>query len=133
MSVLPNNDTLHIDLLVRLDALATPLSTMALLSLADEFYSKDERSRLYAKYETLKQNDKDADAELRVVIEAFGSEMSWEQRVSVYGEDIAMDLRVSRRRTSDAKTASRDSLRAFETAYPIISRLMQIKERCLSF
>lgn len=110
-------------LLKAIEAATVPLTAMALLGLADEFYTKEERQTLYAELHALQLAEAVAfDAELpEPIVEPA---LSFEDRVKKYGPEEA-DRHIEPRTLGlQARLSASRELRAFEHAHPLIKRLL---------
>ncbi|MDV2114893.1 hypothetical protein [Alcaligenes faecalis] len=78
------------ELMKALAEIQKPLRIFAILKLADEFYKKDEREKLLAKYESLIEADQAAYESLQAAQPQDG--LGYEERVAKYGEQKAKEL-----------------------------------------
>ena len=74
-------------ILEAIEKLHAPLAAIALLKMADEFYTKEERAALYAEHQAL--HDADVAAYQHLQEAGPQDKLSWEQRVEQFGEAVA--------------------------------------------
>ena len=111
--------------LAAIDRMHAPLEVLALFKLADEFYTKEERAKVYAEYEELRNADQAAFETLGQA--RLGDDLTWEQRVKKYGEEKATEQLASHRAALDAKQATSRAVLAFERQHRIVLRLLHAR------
>ncbi|MFY3863926.1 hypothetical protein ACOTJQ_28905 [Achromobacter xylosoxidans] len=107
-------------------ALQAPLDVLALLKLADEFYSKEDRSLLYEQYRQLIAADVAAFTHMQ---EQSGSPsgMTYEERVAKYGKAIADEQLEPATKAREARVKTMNAVSAFENEHRLLVRLLQAK------
>lgn len=121
-------ETRHSEILKTIGALKTPLLTVALLGLVDEFYTKEERQKLYAEYLALSSADNDAYQKLHNTITTVDPDLVWEQRVKKYGEETAREQMAPRTQAFEEKQATAIKIGLFEKEHHLIASLMNLKK-----
>lgn len=123
-----NNKTpeqLNKDLLEAVAQIQTPLSVLAHLQLAKEFYSDARRQALYAEYEALIAADNAAYEALNAARQEDG--LSWEQRVAQFGEDEARRQTAPMMAAFEARKATTANWGRFRTDHPLLVRLFEAR------
>ncbi len=120
-----NEDKQHKALMTALEKVQAPLEALALLKLADEFYTKEERAKVYAEYDKLRDADKAAYANLDQTRAA--DDLSWEQRVEKYGEAKAREQFAPHQAAMDAKQETGRAVMAFEREHRLVLRLLDMR------
>ncbi|AMV09378.1 hypothetical protein [Xanthomonas citri] len=120
-----NEDNRHKALMTALEKVQAALETLALLKLADEFYTKEERAKVYAEYDRLRDVDKAAYENLDKARKA--DDLTWEQRVEKYGETKARELAAPYHAAMDARRESSRAVTAFEKEHRIVLRLLDMR------
>lgn len=107
-------------------ALQAPLDVLALFKLADEFYSKQDRSALYEQYRQLIVADEAAFAHMQ---EQLGSPsgMTYEERVAKHGKAVADAQLEPATRAREARVKTMNAVSAFENEHRLLVRLLQAK------
>jgi len=113
----------NMDLAAAAASLQAPLDVLALFKLADEFYSKEERTKLYAEYRQLQEADAAAYAHMQ---EQFGalSGMTYEERVAKHGETVAAAQLDPSRKAREARIETMNAVTAFEKEHRLLIRLL---------
>ncbi|CAH0445359.1 hypothetical protein LMG10661_01610 [Ralstonia syzygii subsp. syzygii] len=83
-----NEDKQHKALMTALEKIQAPLEALALLKLADEFYTKEERAKVFAEYDKLRDADKAAYDNLDQT--RATDDLTWEQRGMKTGVPLTM-------------------------------------------
>lgn len=111
-----------------LNRVNVPLTTLALLQLANEFYTKEERTNLYGVYQQLCDEDERRFAELRKAQESIADEgIGFENRVKKFGKDEA-DKQIAPVVTAmDLRRESAAAHEAFKNQHPILYKLINAK------
>ena len=117
----------HTELLAAIERVKAPLSAMAMLGLVDEFYSKDERQKLYAEYDALREEDRKAYETLQSAGATVEPGISWEKRVEKFGEDEATQRIAPLTQALERRKETLASVNAFELSHPLIVRLIRSK------
>ncbi|WP_116137986.1 hypothetical protein [Trinickia diaoshuihuensis] len=102
-----NEDKQHKALMTALEKIQAPLEALAVLKLADEFYTKEERAKLYADYTKLRAADMAAYEVLHRANE---------------GKDQAAHTAAF-----EAKKAASQALMAFEKEHQLVLRLLDAR------
>lgn len=121
-------ETRHSEILKTIGALKTPLLTVALLGLVDEFYTKEERQKLYAEYLALCSADDEAYQNMSNTKAKVDPDLAWEPRVKKYGEETATEQVAPQRQAFEEKQASAIQVRVFEKEHNMIVSLMKLKK-----
>lgn len=109
--------------------LQAPLDVLALFTLADEFYTKDERMNVYAEYERLLAAEKEAFELLKQARKPFEDDApSWEQRVAEYGEATAKEQFASFRAAGDNQQSATRAAMAFRKEHALLLRLFDARD-----
>jgi hypothetical protein len=109
-------------ILEAIEGLRAPLAAIALLRMADEFYSKEERLALYAEYYALRDAHS---ATIQRVQETAPSEtLSPEKRGEKFSEDVAKKQYAD---AIEANRAASQRLSAFQREHRLIVRLVEAK------
>lgn len=108
-------------------AINTPLSTLALLALVDEFYSKEDRQKLYAEYADLVAKDSAAHKLLLESEATVDPGMGFDARVQKHGEEAAREHIKPKMDALEAKKAISEQVSDFERKHPMIKRLHRIQ------
>lgn len=106
--------------------LQAPLDVLALFKLADEFYSKEERTKLYATYRQLLEADEAAFAHMQEQ-QAPLSGMSYEDRVAKHGAVVAAEQLEPATKARDARVKTMNAVSAFEKEHRLLVRLLSAK------
>lgn len=96
-------------LMTALEKIQAPLEAIALLRLGDEFYTKEERTRLYAEYEKLV----DADKAAYEVLSRTTSDGDRDANMAAF----------------EAKKATSDAEMAFRKEHRLLIRLMEARDK----
>ncbi|CAE6850604.1 hypothetical protein R75465_07143 [Paraburkholderia aspalathi] len=112
-------------ILEAIEKLHAPLAAIALLKMADEFYTKEERAALYAEHQALI----DADVAAYHHLQEAGPQdkLSWEQRVEQFGETVANEQYAPKKDAMEAKQAASRRVGEFEREHRLIVRLAGAK------
>ncbi|MCX5470186.1 hypothetical protein OSH04_00510 [Alcaligenes sp. A-TC2] len=113
------------ELVKALAEIQKPLRIFAILKLTDEFYTKEEREKLLAKYESLIEADQAACEVLQAAKPQDG--LGYEERVAKYGEQKAKDLFEP---VADALNSRKETMRRvgeFESEHPLITQLFGVR------
>lgn len=116
----------NIDLAAAAASLQAPLDVLALFKLVDEFYTKEERTKLYAEYRQLQEADQAAFANMQALLEPLGG-MTNEERIAKYGAEAAAMQLAPFRQAHDARTATINAIAAFEKEHRLLMRLLAAK------
>lgn len=105
--------------------LHTPLAAIALLMMADEFYTKDKRVALYAEYQILL----DADAAAYQHLQEVGPKdnLSWAQRIEQFGEAVANEQYAPKTAAMEARKETLRRIDEFVQEHRLIVRLAEAK------
>jgi hypothetical protein len=122
-----NEDKQHKALIAAIERLHKPLEVLAFLKLAEELYSKEERTKVYAEYEKLHNADQVAYKNL-MQIQAAGDALSWEQRVEKYGEAKAKEQLAPHMAARDLRKNTRHALILFEDQHRVVLRLLYARD-----
>lgn len=117
----------HKQVMGALEAIKAPLSAVALLALADEFYTKEERKSLYASYESLQETDESARQALFSTAATEEDGMGWDERERKYGRDVAKQQIAPKEDAMAIKKATGQRLTDFMEKHPLIVRLDRVK------
>jgi len=120
-----NQDRQTKALLALIEMIQTPLTAFARLQLADEFYTKEERAKLYAAYQTLL--DADAAALNRLRETTPRDDLSWDAQVEKYGETAAKDRLAPQMAALDARGATSQGVTEFQGKHRLLMRLLESK------
>ncbi|UEP20721.1 hypothetical protein LL999_12350 [Burkholderia ambifaria] len=104
-----NEDKQHKELMTALEKVQAPLEAIVLLKLADEFYTKEERTRLYAEYKKLVDADKAA--------------------YEVLSQTTSNGDRDAKMAAFEAKKATSDAEMAFRKEHRLVIRLMEARDK----
>ncbi|SOE65294.1 hypothetical protein SAMN05446635_2656 [Burkholderia sp. OK233] len=104
-----NEDKQHKALMTALEKMQAPLEAIALLKLADEFYTKEERAQLYVEYKKLFE----ADAAAYEVLEQATAGGDRDAQMAAF----------------EAKKAASEAATAFEKKHRLVIRLMDARDR----
>jgi hypothetical protein len=99
-----------------------PLSILALLGLASEFYTKEERGQLMSRYHELKKADQDAYAALDAAQKALTE--STPAHIDGYAAEQLADVMASR----EARRETMDAINTFEKEHGLIVELLRFKD-----
>ncbi|CAZ15830.1 hypothetical protein [Xanthomonas albilineans] len=124
-----NEDNRHKALMTALEKVQTALEALALLKLADEFYTKEERAKVYAEYDRLRDVDQAAYENLDKARDKAraADDLTWEQRVEKYGEVKARELAAPYHAAMDARRESSLAVMAFQKEHRIVLRLLDMR------
>ncbi|WP_175160588.1 hypothetical protein WJ976_33580 (plasmid) [Achromobacter denitrificans] len=114
------------DLATAAASLQAPLDVLALFKLADEFYTKEERTTLYKEYEQLRAADEAAFAHMKSQQESL-SGMTFEERVAKHGPAVAAVQLDPSRKAHEARLATMNRVTAFEKEHRLLIRLLVAK------
>lgn len=114
-------------LIATLEAIRAPLSAVAALALADEFYTKEERQSLYAQYASLQEADEAARQKLFSTEATQDPGLSWEDRERKYGRDVAKQHIAPNEDAMAIKMSISLRLTDFMKQHPLIVRLDRLK------
>ncbi|MEX3556256.1 MAG: hypothetical protein VB131_06735 [Burkholderia gladioli] len=120
-----NEDKQHKALMTALEKIQAPLEALALLKLADEFYTKEERVKVFAEYDKLRGADKAAYDNLDQTCAT--DNLSWEQRVEKYGEAKALEQYAPHQAAMDTKQETGRAVMAFEKEHRLVLRLLDVR------
>ncbi|MCC8533237.1 hypothetical protein LN457_10565 [Xanthomonas phaseoli] len=120
-----NEDNRHKALMTALEKVQAALETLALLKLADEFYTKEERAKVYTEYGRLRDAHQAAYANLDKARAA--DDLTWEQRVEKYGEAKAKEQYAPYQAAIDARREAGRAVMAFEKEHRIVLRLLDMR------
>lgn len=123
-----NEDKQHKALMAALEKMQAPLEVLALFKLAEEFYTKEERMKLYAEYKELLGADMAAYENLNKARTAQGNNLTWEQRVEKYGEEVATEQLAPHLAAMEARSVTSGAVMAFEKEHRIVLRLLDAKK-----
>jgi len=108
-----------------LEKIERSLGVNALMQLANEFYTKEERTALYAQHKALEAEDQRTLAAL--IAPRPQEELGWEQLVAKYGEAGATAQTEERESLRLVRVAAGDRLKAFEKEHKLLLRLREAK------
>lgn len=113
--------------------ISEPLSILALLRLADEFYSKEDRSRLLNELQELRERDREAFKVVDAAREALNKDIPEEfqgraARVRKYGEEVANAQQADMDAALEARRAMIAAVTAFEKEHHLITQIARAKE-----
>jgi hypothetical protein len=104
-----NEDKQHKALTKALEKIQAPIAALALFKLADEFYTKEERTQLYGEYQKLRDADTAA--------------------YEVLTQITASDDRAAHMAAFEAKQAASEAVTAFEKQHRLVMRLMDARDK----
>lgn len=111
-----------------LNRVNVPLTTLALLQLANEFYTKEERTNLYAVYQQLCKEDDRCYEELRAAQASIADvEGGFEARVDKFGKDEATKQIAPAVTAMELRRESSAKREAFKSQHPILYKLIMAK------
>jgi beta-phosphoglucomutase-like phosphatase (HAD superfamily) len=119
-----NEDKQHKALMMALEKMQVPLEALALLKLVDEFYTKEERAKVYAEYGKLRDADDAAYANLEQIRAA--DNLSREQRIEKYGEAKANEQLAPFQAAMEAKQETSRAVMAFQKEHRLVRRLLDM-------
>ena len=123
-----NEDKQHKALMTVLERIQAPLEIFALLKLADELYTKEERAKLYAEYKMLCDADLAAYENINKALTVRDDNLTREQRVEKYGEAV-MTAQVARHQAAlEARKVTTRALMAFQGKHRVVVRLLEAQE-----
>lgn len=112
----------------QLTKIKRPLAIIALLQLADEFYTKDERHDLYARYQQLRDVDAGVYRDLEAVRDAMpDADMDEKERFAKHGEDRVRGQRKLIVEAIDRRKFTMQAVFDFESEHPIIVALFNAR------
>lgn len=116
-----------------LEKLNVPLSAMALLKIANEFYTKEERTNLYGLYKQLQETDKKAYDHMEAASKKLDAAtpkdiVGLEARIERFGEDEANAQLAESRQMREIRKSTLKELTDFERKHRLIIRLLEVKE-----
>jgi uncharacterized protein with HEPN domain len=101
------------------------LNDLALVEIAKEFYTKEERELLYAQLQALRDADRAAFKHLEEV--RLQDNLSFEERVKKFGEVVANEQFAPHKKAVETKTATSQNLSEFSQKHKLIMRLTEAK------
>jgi len=108
-----------------LEGMSKPLDVLAIIALAREFYSDEERKRLYERYSKLQAADH---AACEVLSNAGPhDELGWEERVRQHGEALANEQMAPRFDALEKRKATMAALGDFRKEHGLIVRLVEYR------
>lgn len=108
-----------------IEKLNVHLNILALVEIAKEFYTKDERALLYAQFQALRDADHAAFKHLEET--RFQDNLSFEERIKKFGEVVANEQFAPYKKAADAKIAASQELSEFSKKHKLIMRLIEAK------
>ena len=112
-------------LLAAIETIRTPLTALTRLHLANEFYTKEERAKLYAAYQKLL--DADAAAFSRLSETTPRDKLSWDARVEKHGEAAAKAQLAPKTAALAEREATGQRLTEFRREHQLLIRLLESK------
>jgi len=125
MSSIPNANSDNDAILGTLTQIASSLKVTALLRLAEEFYSREERVDLYKEYKELREEDERT--RLAYVDAGPADRVPWEERVAKYGEAVAREHFKDVEAAHKIRQAAMERVSAFEREHRILMRLLDAR------
>jgi len=101
------------------------LGVLAVLNLAKEFYSDEERKSLYAHYVVLQAEDRDAFEAISNA--AHPENLGWEKRVEKYGKELAKEQIAPMLAAMDKRKDTSNALNNFRDEHGLIVKLVEYK------
>ncbi len=114
--------------------ISSPLSILALLALADEFYTKEERGQLVAKYQELRAADHAAyaalDAAQKALTESTPVQVEgYDARVKLYGAEAAAEQVAGVTQAREGRRETLASINSFEKEHGLIVGLIDFRDK----
>lgn len=111
-----------------------PLSILALLGLANEFYTKEERGQLVATYRELKAADHAAyaalDAAQKALTESTPAEIEgYDARVKMFGAEVAAEQIADTTKAREGRRVALANINAFEKEHGLIVGLIEFRDK----
>jgi len=109
-----------------LEKIQLSLNVTALIQLADEFYTKQQRSELYAQFRALE----DEERRTLVALNESGPKdrLRWEEQVSKSGELGATEQLREREAIRQVRAAATDQLKIFRDEHRLLLQLLEAKK-----
>lgn len=101
--------------------LQRPVETLTIISLANEFYTLEQRKSLYAEYEALLTADDEAYSQLSK--SSPEDDLNWDDRVRKYGEEVAQQHLAPFRLAMDKRKEALANIANFEKTHGLIVHL----------
>ena len=120
-----NQDQRSTALLAAIETVQTPLVAIARLQLADEFYTREERVKLYAAYRKLLGADAEAFNKLSETTP--GDDLSWDGRVEKYGEAAAKEQLAPNMAALEARNVTSQCVTEFRKEHRLLMHLLESK------
>jgi len=109
-----------------LETLSRPLDVLAISVLAEEFYSAEERVRLYKCFAELQELDQAAFEVLSKAVPA--DSLGWEQRVKKYGEALAKAQVAPHLNALEKRKETMAALSSFRSEHGLVEYRMQLSK-----
>lgn len=112
---------------IAIENISPPLMTLATIKLAEEFYSKDDRMKLYTEYSELIESDQTAHKNLEDAEPTHDKDLGWGERVRKYGENVAQEHLNPRTKAQAERTQILKRLDEFREKHPLIAQLVEAR------
>lgn len=109
------------------DRLSGQANIISMLGLANEFYTKDERTKLYVEFDGLVKADEEARTAYNLALPSDG--LSWEQRVASLGEQKARSQLEPSETLYKVLQERMRELQDFKSRHAILVELLRLKHR----
>lgn len=110
-----------------LEEICKPLDVLAVLAVAKEFYTDEERMHLYARYAELQTADQAAFEALSK--SGPDDNLGWDERVKQHGEALAREQMAPRIDAQEKRKVTMAALSAFRREHGLVVRIIEYRSQ----